>query len=346
MSEARRRFIAQGDELLGDALAELLAAAGAPARMGVAREAACASALSQGRVSLDGRRLSVGAAGLRLAAGQRLELAEPAHNTHDAPEVLVSEAGVALVFKPSGLPSEGDRRSTDSLTQRLSLTLGSPVHAVSRLDAEVSGVMLVALTSEGNKRAAAWLAAGQVTRRYIGVVRGEPSPRAGTYRAPLASLPRGRSGVAPHGKPAVTHYATLEVTPLGGAAFGGARRTAHGAREPIHAAQRSSAASAPRGERFSAASAQAVQRPSAASAARGERSLDAHPHEPLVMPCAAWVSFTLETGRLHQIRAHTAAAGHPLLGDALYGGPTTLVQRRGARVAPGAAPRERSSHSG
>lgn len=35
---------------------------------------------------------------------------------------------------------------------------------------------------------------------------------------------------------------------------------------------------------------------------------------------ASLVRLTLETGRTHQIRVHMSAAGHPLLGDVLYGG--------------------------
>lgn len=36
----------------------------------------------------------------------------------------------------------------------------------------------------------------------------------------------------------------------------------------------------------------------------------------------------LETGRTHQIRVHMSFSGHPLLGDDLYGGDTTLINRQ------------------
>jgi 23S rRNA pseudouridine1911/1915/1917 synthase len=45
---------------------------------------------------------------------------------------------------------------------------------------------------------------------------------------------------------------------------------------------------------------------------------------------ASWLDVELETGRTHQIRAHFADAGFPLLADALYGG-----QRREAKLPEG-----------
>jgi 23S rRNA pseudouridine1911/1915/1917 synthase len=39
-----------------------------------------------------------------------------------------------------------------------------------------------------------------------------------------------------------------------------------------------------------------------------------------LLPRESFVEARLETGRTHQIRAHFAAIGHPLIGDATYGG--------------------------
>ena len=38
------------------------------------------------------------------------------------------------------------------------------------------------------------------------------------------------------------------------------------------------------------------------------------------------VRFELETGRTHQIRVHSAHIGHPVTGDAVYGGSTALFK--------------------
>ena len=45
------------------------------------------------------------------------------------------------------------------------------------------------------------------------------------------------------------------------------------------------------------------------------------------------LSFSLETGRTHQIRVHMAHLGHPLLGDDMYGGSRALLPRQALHCA-------------
>jgi 23S rRNA pseudouridine1911/1915/1917 synthase len=47
-------------------------------------------------------------------------------------------------------------------------------------------------------------------------------------------------------------------------------------------------------------------------------------------PAASLVRLELETGRTHQIRVHLAHLGHPVFGDAQYGGPATPLLKRQA----------------
>lgn len=57
-------------------------------------------------------------------------------------------------------------------------------------------------------------------------------------------------------------------------------------------------------------------------AVSGAASREARTHFEVIelLPAETYLEARLETGRTHQIRAHFAAIGHPLTGDATYGG--------------------------
>ena len=60
----------------------------------------------------------------------------------------------------------------------------------------------------------------------------------------------------------------------------------------------------------------------------GERAVTHYNVLANLMDRATLVSLKLETGRTHQIRVHMNHLGHPLLGDDLYGGDLSLIERQ------------------
>ena len=52
-------------------------------------------------------------------------------------------------------------------------------------------------------------------------------------------------------------------------------------------------------------------------------------------PSYTYARFQLETGRTHQIRVHTSYIGHPIIGDAVYGGGKTVFEKNNASLLDG-----------
>jgi 23S rRNA-/tRNA-specific pseudouridylate synthase len=162
-------------------------------------------ALVAGRVFVDGRRRSDPA--LRLEPGQRVELRE----ARVAPPVLTvvgRSLGLIAVEKPAGISTEPDRQGRASLVAAAALELGVPlenVHACSRLDLGVSGIVLLALDREARRRVAEARQRGELRRRYVALAAHAPARERGSWHLPI------------DGRAAETRYLVVEPPARSGA---------------------------------------------------------------------------------------------------------------------------------
>ncbi|HKH47878.1 MAG TPA: RluA family pseudouridine synthase [Thermoanaerobaculia bacterium] len=134
--------------------------------------------------------------------------------------LLYEDPQVVVLDKPAGLTVHpGAGRTTGTLAHHLLARYpemagvggeGRP-GIVHRLDQGTSGVIVVARTPAAYARLARAFASREVEKRYLAIVYGEPSPRAGLVGAPIGRHPveRREMIVRKDGRPARTGYRTL-----------------------------------------------------------------------------------------------------------------------------------------
>jgi 23S rRNA-/tRNA-specific pseudouridylate synthase len=105
--------------------------------------------------------------------------------------ILYRDADLLVLFKPAGLPttSPDGRGCLTEIAARLDPD-ATRLHASSRLDAEVTGIVTFARTTRAIEGLLAARRDGQYERYYLGLAVGAPSPTAGEFDWPIDRDPR------------------------------------------------------------------------------------------------------------------------------------------------------------
>ncbi|MFA6632240.1 MAG: RluA family pseudouridine synthase [Kiritimatiellia bacterium] len=126
--------------------------------------------------------------------------------------ILYRDDDCVAVMKPAGVASVPERRDDNAcLCAHLSRQLGQRVYPVHRLDKEVSGVILYALTAPAHRLLNSAFERREVQKTYLAVTHGAPAEDAGEINGPIHAFGSGRMGVdARRGKPSLTRFAVLQ----------------------------------------------------------------------------------------------------------------------------------------
>ena len=143
-------------------------------------------------------------------------------------DVVYDDADVIVINKPAGLvvhPAAGHAQGT--LVNALLWKCGEELSGIGgeqrpgivhRLDKDTSGLMVVAKHDAAHRALAAQFADRTLSRTYLALVWGVPSPRAGRIDAPIGRDPKDRKRmavVARGGKSAITDYEVERVLVAG-----------------------------------------------------------------------------------------------------------------------------------
>ncbi|HEU5391233.1 MAG TPA: RluA family pseudouridine synthase [Streptosporangiaceae bacterium] len=164
----------------------------------------------------------------RVLAGDELQVTLPAQRPAEPPRpveglvVRYEDDDIIVIDKPrgvaahpspgwtgptvtGGLAAAGHTIATSGAAERQGI--------VHRLDANTTGVMVVAKSERAYSALKRAFRERTVDKRYHALVQGHPDPLRGTVDAPTGRHPSGdgRFAVVSDGRPSVTHYDTLEA---------------------------------------------------------------------------------------------------------------------------------------
>jgi len=136
--------------------------------------------------------------------------------------IVYEDADIVVVDKPAGVAAHPTPGWTGPTVLQGLLAAGHQIATsgaaerqgiVHRLDANTTGLMVVAKSEHAYSVLKQAFRDRVVDKRYHALVQGHPDPLRGTIDAPIARHPSGdgRFAVVADGRPAITHYDTLEA---------------------------------------------------------------------------------------------------------------------------------------
>jgi RluA family pseudouridine synthase len=127
-------------------------------------------AIAEGRVFIG--KIRAKRADEKIGVGDRIEIAE-ASTGHAKVEILFRGEGIVVIDKPSGISTIPDQSSSSEsaivLTAKATDTKVGDLHPTSRLDREVSGVVIFARTKQAADALLEARARGEYVRRYVAI---------------------------------------------------------------------------------------------------------------------------------------------------------------------------------